>query len=91
MKPAIAILALGLLLAGCDEQYPALPPDTKLPPIPNELRQCLNRAGVKVPHRQLTVGEVERFWKTDRLAIVTMRQCGNRLITWYDALREQWR
>lgn len=92
MKLAATIIAAGLLLAGCDdEQMHNLPPNTRLPPLPVSLRQCLQRSGVAVPHRRLTVGEVERLWRTDRLTIVAMRQCGNRINAFYNTLQKRWR
>ena len=85
-------LAVGLLLAGCvDDRMRNLPPNTPLPPLPADLVQCLQRYGVDVPRRRLTVGEVERLWRHDRVTIVAMRQCGARIRGWYETLRRDWR
>lgn len=88
--PALALMG-ALLLAGCDEELNLPPPNTPLPPIPADIVQCLQRAGVDVPHHRLTVGEVERLWRTDRLTIVAMRQCGTRMRSWYSTLQQRWR
>lgn len=46
---------------------------------------------VEIPDRALTVGDVERLWKTDRVRVVVMQRCGGRLIALYDQLRRTWR
>lgn len=89
MKPILALAAL-LLLTGCDEQNP-IPPNSQLPPFPADLSACFKQAGVTLPNRKLTAGEVEKFWKTDRKAIVVQRLCGARVESWYAALRRDWR
>jgi hypothetical protein len=79
-----------MALTGCVSSS-SPPPATLLPPLPTELRSCLKGAGVTIPDRALTVGEVEKLWAKDRLKIVVMRKCGARLVRWYDHLRANWR
>lgn len=92
MRPLLILAAACLLmpLVACDESD-SPPASTPLPPIPAELRTCLAGAGVEIPDGPLTVGQVERLWKQDRLRIVAMRQCGTRLLAFYDDLRRSWR
>jgi hypothetical protein len=83
-----------LPLAACDPFDPnggAPPPNTQLPAPPASLRTCLKVNGVEIPDRDLTVAEVERLWKTDRLRFVAVSKCGNRLLEWIDDLRKRWR
>lgn len=87
----LALVLIAMPLAACDQSVNALPPSTQLPPMPADLRACLERSGVDIPDRALTVAEVERLWKQDRLRIVVMRNCGRRVIAWYDDLRKGWR
>jgi hypothetical protein len=89
--PAILTLVLtGAALTACvGSSNP--PPATPLPPLPIDLKSCLKGAGVPIPSRALTVGEVERLWAQDRLKIVVLRKCGTRLVSWYDRLRATWR
>lgn len=85
-------LAVTLLLAGCDDdRLRNLPPNTRLPPIPADIERCLAQHGVAIPPGRLTVGQVRRIMANDRRTIVAMRQCGSRLIAWYNRLRGQWR
>jgi hypothetical protein len=79
-----------LALTGCVESN-SPPPATPLPPLPTELKSCLKGAGVTIPDRELTVGEVETLWAKDRLRIVIMRKCGVRVVAWYEHLRATWR
>jgi hypothetical protein len=67
------------------------PPATPLPPLPTDLKSCLKGAGVNIPDRALTVGEVEKLWVKDRLRIVIMRKCGVRVVAWYEHLRANWK
>lgn len=76
-----------MLLAGCDQYDSA----GQLPPMPGDLRACFSRGGVEIPDGPLTVGQVERLWKQDRVRIVALGQCGKRTLAWYDQLRAQWR
>lgn len=85
-----AALVGSLALAACDEND-NLRPEMRLPPLPNDLRVCLQRSGIDIPKRALTVGEIERLWKEDRITIVAMRNCGNRIIAFYNTLRKRWR
>ena len=88
-------LAAALLLSGCDDDYQSLTPQQRqvkyLPPIPADIPKCLRQSGVPLPNRQLTVAEVEELWKQDRLRLVVMRRCGDRLLTWYAVLQKHWR
>jgi hypothetical protein len=88
IPPLVATVAF---LAACNESAPKPPAHTPLPPIPADIQACLKGAGVKIPDRALTVGEVERLWGQDRLRIVVMRRCGGRLIAWYEELRANWK
>lgn len=83
-------LASTLLLAGCEDNTSS--PTMMLPAMPTDLRICLTKAGViMVPDRDLTMGEIERLWKNDRLRLVVLSHCGTRIATWYDDLRKRWR
>lgn len=83
-----ALLCLGLLLAGCARSVE--PPPGGIPDIPPDIRACF-RGVVDVPDRDLTVAEVERLWKQDRVRAAASARCGARLIAWVDALRAGWR
>lgn len=85
---ATMTVATALLLAGCDPQGA---PAQELPPLPADIVACLKQSGVEIPKRALTVADVERLWKTDRLRIVVMRNCGARAIAWYGELRARWK
>lgn len=61
-----------------------------LPDIPADIRACFVGV-VEIPAGPLTVGDVERLWKSDRLRAVVMRRCGTRLVLFYDHLRRTWR
>lgn len=92
MKRLFILPLVALALAGCDPlaQVPAL--DTPIPAIPAALRKCIeSAAGVNIPRRALTVGEIERLWKSDRVTIVVLRKCGRQLIAFHDTLRKGWR
>jgi hypothetical protein len=90
-RPLILPLALVVTgLSACNE-FAERPPATPLPPLPVELKSCLKGAGVTIPDRELTVGEVEKLWAQDRLKIVVMRKCGARVVSWYATLRATWR
>ena len=83
---------LPLLLNACDESdRPPVPASTPLPAVPADIRACFAGAGVDIPRRALTVGDVERLWKQDRLRAVVMQRCGTRLIAFYDQVRRSWR
>jgi hypothetical protein len=97
MKCLATVLALAasLLLSACDDDYQLQTPQQRqvkyLPPIPADIQTCLRQSGITLPNRQLTVAEVEKLWKQDRLRIVVMRSCGDRLLAWYAVLRKHWR
>jgi hypothetical protein len=86
----LPLVATVVFLAGCNASDKP-PAHTPLPPIPADIQACLKGAGVTIPDRPLTVGEVERLWGQDRLRIVVMRRCGGRLIAWYEELRANWK
>lgn len=85
---ATMTIAAVLVVAGCDPQGA---PAQELPPLPADIVACLKASGVDIPKRALTVQDVERLWKTDRLRIVVMRNCGARAIAWYSDLRARWK
>ena len=87
----LLVLPLALLLGGCPDGQPSLPPDTKLPPFPGDIAACFKRAGVEIPQRALTAGEVERLWASDRITIKAKTLCGARAVAWYNDLRAKWR
>lgn len=64
----IFLLCAALALSGCvTDRHSALPPVTAK--IPQSLRQAC--AGVvNIPARDLSAGEVARFWATDRKALL---------------------
>ena len=91
MKTLTALaLCAALLLAGCNEDNVYVPPETKLPPIPADIQRCFVGV-VVIPKRALTVGDVERLWKSDRVRSIAMQRCGTRLLAWYTDLRASWR
>lgn len=82
------IVCLPMLLTGCVES--AKPPaSTPLPDIPTDIRTCFVGV-VEIPPGRLTVGDVEKLWKIDRVRSIAMRRCGTRLIAYYDQLRRSW-
>lgn len=89
MKSVFVVLA-ALALAGCNPTE-GTPPKQKLPPLPADLVACFQKSGVDIPQRDLTVEDVERLWKSDRMRIVVMRNCGLRVTSWYGDLRSKWR
>lgn len=80
-------LLLGALLAGCS---PSGSVSSALPTVPADIQVCFRQEAVKVPQKALTVAEVESLWKQDRVRIVALRRCGQRLVTWYDGIRKAW-
>lgn len=87
---AILLLApVALLLAAC--QQPATVQGS-LPTVPADIQSCFRTNGpVKVPHKALTVAEVESLWKEDRVRAVVLRKCGDRFLAWYGDLQRRWR
>lgn len=77
-----------MLLAGCEPS--SKPPTDALPDIPPDIRTCF-RGVVDIPDRDLTVADVERLWKQERVRASVMARCGKRLIVWIDQLRANWR
>jgi hypothetical protein len=90
LRATLPLALTALALTACVESA-SPPPATPLPPLPTELKSCLKGAGVTIPDRELTVGEVEKLWAQDRLKIVVMRKCGARVVSWYATLRATWR
>jgi len=81
-------VSLLMLLAGCATSASVAPPPAALvPEPPADIRACFVGV-VDIPVRDLTVAEVERLWKQDRIRAVAMQRCGQRLLTWIDELRE---
>lgn len=64
-----AMLAAGLLLAGCQ---PSGTPSGQLPTVPADIQACFRQGPVKVPVKALTVAEVESLWKQDRVRSTVM-------------------
>jgi hypothetical protein len=86
----ILVTAAALALAGC--QPSATTVQGQLPTVPADIQACFRANGpVKVPHKALTVAEVESLWKEDRVRAVVLRKCGQRFQAWYDDLQKRWR
>ena len=89
-SPLVTLMAL-LLLAGCvtDATVPSLL--SKLPPPPADIARCFNQSIGVTPARDLSVEQVERAWKSDRLRFVVIQRCGQRFNSWYASLRRKWK
>lgn len=37
------------------------------------------------------MAEVESLWKNDRVRLAVNRQCGARMLQWYESLRVNWK
>jgi hypothetical protein len=85
-------LMLPLGLTACVSK-PVAPPVIVIKPnlieIPADLRACAETSGVKIPAGPLTVGQVERLWKDDRVRIVILRNCARRALAFYDAQKKR--
>lgn len=88
---AVVVLAPLLGASQCQEPHIVLPPDTPIPPLPYEIRQCAKLAGVEIPPGALTAGQVAKLWPQDRLTIEKLRRCLNRSIAIHDDIRAKWR
>lgn len=91
--PLFGVVLAAALLAGCAKEPPVLPvaaEKNRLPDIPAEIRRCFNGALGEPPDRDLTIEEVERAWKADRVRAVVLDRCGDRFVAWFDALRARW-
>ena len=89
MKYALCATAIALALAGCQQTTTV---QGQLPTVPADIQACFRTNGpVKVPHKALTVAEVESLWKEDRVRAVVLRKCGQRFQAWYDDLQKRWR
>jgi uncharacterized lipoprotein YmbA len=85
------VLVMLLLLAGCGEQTNPTVSNSLLPTVPADIQTCFRRSAVTMPDRALTISDVESLWKQDRIRIVAMRNCGKRLLDWYESLRVNWK
>lgn len=79
-----------MLLSACVGSGDKPPASAVLPLIPADIRACFVGV-VEIPAGRLTVGQVERLWKSDRVRAIAMRRCGARLIKFYDDLKANWR
>lgn len=76
------------VLSACASSSSVRPPPAALiPETPADLRGCFVGV-VDIPDRPLTISEVERLWKNERLRAVAQQRCGLRLLKWIDELRE---
>jgi hypothetical protein len=83
----VAVLSL-LFLAACSTPQTV---SGALPEVPADIKVCFRKAVVDIPHRDLTVSDVESLWKKDRIRNVVMRRCGTRFLAWYESLRQNWK
>lgn len=74
-----------MALAGCETSSSVKP--GSLPPVPADIQVCFRKSASIIPDRALSVYDVESLWKQDRIKVVVMAKCGNRLIAWYNGLR----
>jgi hypothetical protein len=89
--PLASMLVLLVALTAC-AKAPAPTPivvKTNLIAIPADLRKCVETSGVDIPDRALTIAEVERLWKQDRVRIAVLRGCAKRALAFYDAQRKR--
>lgn len=86
------MLMLPLGLTACVNK-PKPPPVVVIKPnlieIPADLRACAETSGVAIPAGPLTVAQVERLWKDDRVRIAVLRNCARRALAFYDAQRKR--
>jgi hypothetical protein len=80
---------LPMLLAGCATSANITPPETNLPPVPADIQACFVGV-VDIPDRDLTVADVERLWKADRVRSLAQQKCGRRLLVWIADLKANW-
>lgn len=73
-----------MLLAGCAASGDALPDPTAayIPQLPADVLACRQSPTI-IPDRELTAGEVERLWKTDRARLAKVNGCFGRAICQY--------
>jgi hypothetical protein len=87
----ILLLAVGVLLGGCPGHEAAqVVAKNRLPPAPADIVRCFRQGGATIPDQDLTIAEVERLWKSDRLRAAVMQRCGKRFVAWYADLQAQW-
>lgn len=77
-------------VAGCaaSDKPPVAPePVTaNIPAVPADVLACRQLATV-TPDRDLTAGEVERLWKTDRARLARVNRCFHRMLCQYADIR----
>lgn len=87
-----SMLVLPLALTACVKKE-APPPVVIVKPnlieIPADLRACAETSGVVIPARALTVAEVERLWKDDRVRFAIVRGCFRRALAFYDSQKKR--
>lgn len=73
-----------MLLAACAGSIDDPPPltTTHIPPVPADVLAC-RQEPTNPPDRDLTAGEVEKYWKTDRARLAKVNGCFGRLICQY--------
>jgi hypothetical protein len=78
-----------MLLAGCATSANVAPLKTSLPPVPADIQACFVGV-IDIPDRDLTVADVERLWKADRVRSLAQQKCGTRLLAWVADLKANW-
>lgn len=95
MRPLriLAVLCLATPLVACNPSAdPRHKTNVKIPRAPEAVRKCINETNlVTIPNRDLSVAEVERLWKNDRLRFVIVKKCGQQLDQWQEQLHSRWR
>lgn len=88
----VSTLLLVIGLSACaDRQSLDVPLNIKtLPPVPEDIRRCFSLGFGSLPDGPLTVGQVEQLWSDDLVRARAIRRCGQRLVEWYDDLRDSW-
>jgi hypothetical protein len=86
-----SMLTLPVALTACGEKKapPVIVIKPNLIEIPADLRACVAVSGVKIPQRALTVAEVERLWKDDRVRFAVVRGCFRRALAFYDSQKKR--
>lgn len=87
-KTVIASALIAMILTACarlDEPQTFAP----LPSAPGDIVACFDEPGLsRIPDRDLTVADVERLWAQDRLRAIALQRCGERLLAWFDNIRD---
>ena len=76
------------LLTGCALSGEKSLPVTILPDIPVDLLTCYKNTTTWPENKALTVGEVEKLWKTDRLSLIKLNDCYKRLVIIYGEAKQ---